>query len=259
MNKLVSLGVLLTYHLLSFSSIKVSECSNFDFEENKLLMSRFISAGDLVFDVGAHEGKKAQVYLDLGAHVVCFEPQPECVDVLNSKFYLNPNICIEQVGLGEYDDIIDFYQCSQASTISTFSYEYTQKGRFVEQKHSWDKSIKVPITTLESMIKKYGIPTYCKIDVENFEYQVLKGLKTPIRYISFECNTEWIENAAKCVKYLTALGYTKFNFAVGERNWFLFSEWRDGEFFMNSLEIASKDPSWNECWGLWGDVYASYE
>jgi hypothetical protein len=39
----------------------------------------FVSAGDLVFDVGAHVGNRTAVFLELGARVVAVEPQAQCV------------------------------------------------------------------------------------------------------------------------------------------------------------------------------------
>lgn len=238
------------------NTIKIAEISNFSFEENKNFISQFVKPGDLVFDVGAHEGKKTQIYLALGAKVICFEPQPECVAILKNKFLGNNNVVIQEVGLGDCEKNLQFFKCSQASTISTFSYEYTQKGRFVDHDYKWERSVTLPITTLDKMIKKYGVPQFCKIDVENFEFEVLKGLSTPIKCISFECNTEWIENARKCIEHLESLGYKKFNFAVGERDWLLFTEWETGPYFYELLLLESQDPKWADCWGLWGDIYA---
>jgi hypothetical protein len=54
------------------------------------------------------------------------------------------------------------------------------------QAFSWQKSSKVQVTTLNQLIKDYGNPSFCKIDVEGYEYKVLKGLSEPIKTISFE-------------------------------------------------------------------------
>jgi FkbM family methyltransferase len=243
---------------LKISAIDVSKCCDFDFEETKNFISNFVRAGDLVFDVGAHEGKKTQVYLSLGARVVCFEPQPECIAQLKVKFGNCDMVTIEEIGLSDREGILEFFQCTQANTISTFSKEYTQKGRFVEHNYQWDKKISARLSTLDKMINKYGIPRFCKIDVENFEYEVLSGLSTPINFISFESNTEWIDSTKKCVRLLEKLGYKKFNFAVGERDWLLFGEWLPAEVFLNELVSVSKNSCWDVVWGLWGDVYAQY-
>ena len=39
-------------------------------------LGQFFNRGDLVFDVGANQGLKTELYLGIGARVICFEPQP---------------------------------------------------------------------------------------------------------------------------------------------------------------------------------------
>ena len=59
----------------------------------------------------------------------------------------------------------------------------------------------VKVTTLDDEIKKYGAPSFCKIDVEGLEVDVLRGLSSPIKMISFEyhCSQEAIERVHKCL------------------------------------------------------------
>ena len=54
--------------------------------ERKKFYQQFINAGDLVFDVGANEGNRVQVFLDLNANIVAVEPQPNCIEILKQKF-----------------------------------------------------------------------------------------------------------------------------------------------------------------------------
>lgn len=49
-------------------------------------MQSIFRPGDTIFDVGAHVGDKAVMFLASGARVVCFEPQPECANVLRDKY-----------------------------------------------------------------------------------------------------------------------------------------------------------------------------
>ena len=48
--------------------------------------SNFISNGDLCFDVGANIGNRTEVFLELGAKVICVEPQQACLQQLNKIF-----------------------------------------------------------------------------------------------------------------------------------------------------------------------------
>lgn len=65
--------------------------------------------GDVVFDVGANTGDKAAALLARGVKMVCVEPQPACVAVLNSRFHGNPNISIVPKGLGSRPGIMPMH------------------------------------------------------------------------------------------------------------------------------------------------------
>ena len=49
-----------------------------------------------------------------------------------------------------------------------------------------------------------------KIDVEGYEYEVLKGLTTKQQMISFEWHEEDAEGLLNCVEHLQQLGYREF-------------------------------------------------
>ncbi len=230
--------------------------SSFDPTEYLVFLHRFITPNDLVFDVGANIGKNAQLYLDSGARVVCFEPQPECVKVLQERFQNYPSVAIEPIGLGEQEGKLEMYISSLSPTISTFSFDYTLHSRFADRGSKWDKKIMVPIATLDQMIQKHGLPAYCKIDVENFELEVLRGLTQPIPLISFECNTDQLETSKKCLAYLQMLGYQEFNYGFGERGYFISPVWLSADELLGTINHLMETTDFSAIWGLWGDIYA---
>ncbi|MEG4398154.1 FkbM family methyltransferase [Microcoleus sp. N9_B2] len=209
----------------------------------------FVQPGDIVFDVGANIGQKTEVYAAAGAKVICFEPQPNCVNILTEKYQHNQNIAIVNKGLAEQKGTMELSVCNDANYISTFSKKW-QTGRFAN--YQWNETVSVEVTTLDEMIEVWGRPHFCKIDVEGFEYQVLKGLSTPIPYISFEFAIEFIDDTKKCINHLKTLGYKLFNFANGEQANLVFPEWVSEERLVKYLE-SSNDSL------LWGDVYAKFE
>ncbi|MEG5135447.1 MULTISPECIES: FkbM family methyltransferase [unclassified Microcoleus] len=209
----------------------------------------FVQPGELVFDVGANIGQKADVYAAAGAKVICFEPQPNCVNILTEKYQNNQNIAIVNKGLAEQAGTMELSVCNDANYISTFSKKW-QTGRFAN--YQWNETVSVEVTTLDEMIEVWGRPHFCKIDVEGFEYQVLKGLSTPIPYISFEFAIEFIDDTKKCINHLKTLGYKLFNFANGEQTNLVFPEWVSEERLVKYLE-SSNDSL------LWGDIYAKFE
>lgn len=208
-----------------------------------------VDEGNLIFDVGANIGQKADLYLASGAKVVCFEPQPHCVEILQQKYQNNQNLTIVNKGLADQTGKMQLSVCSHANYLSTFSDKW-KTGRFADQ--NWSETVTVEVTTLDKMIQQWGVPQFCKIDVEGFEYQVLKGLSRPVPYISFEFTQEFIEDAKKCINYLQTLGYRLFNFARGEEANFAIPEWVSAEGLFHAIE-STNEPL------LWGDIYAKYE
>jgi len=223
-------------------------------------LQQFIRPGDLVFDIGANIGKKTDLYLACNARVVCVDPQPSSIQTLKERFAGNPSVAIEAVGLAQKIGTLTFFVCSRAHTISTFSHEWQQPGcRFSDQGYVWDTPLEVPVTTLDHLITQYGQPAFCKIDVENFEYEVLQGLSQPIKYLSFEFVAEVLHNARKCVEHLAGLGYTQFNFAIAEQPQLALSKWVSAQEIIGLIERTAKNNNWQHMSALWGDIYAHYD
>lgn len=245
----------LIFFLLITSTITVYSIEKKDYRP---FLSQFISPGALVFDVGAHIGQKSALYLAQGARVVCIEPQPSCYNILKEKFNNNSNVFIEPIGLGEKPDVLTMLICPESTTLSTFSPEWSQISRHKERGSRWRGQIEVQIQTLDLLIKKYGIPQFCKIDVENYEFEVLKGLSSPIPYISFEFHTETLNNMYKCLNQLESIGYQKFNFAAGEYPQLVLNNWVDKDTFIKEVLAYSTTYLQKENDPLWGDVYVKY-
>ncbi len=215
----------------------------------------FVEPDSLVFDVGAHVGNKSALYLSLGARVVCIEPQPSCVAELQKRYGSNQSVAIEGVGLAEKQGFLDMQICSVSTTLSTFSPEWSSRSRHRQRGSRWDGVIKVPIKTLDQMITKHGVPDFCKIDVENFELEVFKGLSRLIPCLSFEFHTETFHNAIACLDYLEKLGYNKFNFSAGEYPHFILDEWVSKQEIIQKLGDYKVIYLKKENDPLWGDIY----
>ncbi len=209
---------------------------------------RFVGPGDLCFDVGANTGNRTAVLLDLGARVVCVEPQPACVKKLKKIFGKNPAVTIVEAALGEKEGQGELAICEQEPTISTMSPRWRQEGRFAGT-HAWMPTVPVAVTTLDSLIARYGRPAFCKIDVEGFELAVLKGLSRPIPSISFEFTREFFLDARSCLEHLASLGPVAFNASLSESMSLLWPDWVDKETLCKNIE-AQGDAL------LWGDIYA---
>jgi FkbM family methyltransferase len=191
----------------------------------KALFSSFLEKGDLCFDVGANMGNRIKPLLDIGMKVVAIEPQEICIKYLRYKF--GNKIVLETKALGPKEDARDFF-IAKSSTISSFSEDWinavkTERFKGVD----WVNAGKVQMTTLDHLIRRYGVPVFIKIDVEGFENEVLQGLSHPIRMISYEYTVpEQTEKAADCLKLIYKQNpEIECNFCQGESMKWELDQW----------------------------------
>jgi hypothetical protein len=74
----------------------------------------------------------------------------------------------------------------------------------------------VPATTLDQLIERYGLPSFCKLDVEGSEAEALQGLSVALPGLSFEFVPAAVELALGCLDRLASLGRYEFNYTMGE-------------------------------------------
>ena len=212
---------------------------------------QFIKPNDLVFDVGANMGNRTKLFLNLSARVVAFEPQKICSDYLKTVLKREENFTLIEAALGDKEGEAEML-ISNAHTISTLSQHWVkatkQSGRFSQYK--WNKNQQVHITTLDSVIKKFGVPSFIKIDVEGYEFEVTSGLTNPIQCISIEFAVENIENTYKCIEHMRSLSNVSFQYSAGESLDFFLPTWVSEKEIKN---ILAKISAQNEL--AWGDVY----
>ncbi len=212
--------------------------------------SQFIQKNDTCFDIGANVGSRTDVFLKLGAKVVCVEPQHVCVEQLRVLFGNNPDVIIVDQAVGDMEGCGELALCEDAPIISTMSDKWKNQGRFARD-HVWGGTQKISISTLDVLISRYGLPVFCKIDVEGFEEPVLRGLTQPIPFISFEFTREFFDDAKKCIDHLISIGSVTFNCSIGESMNLLFPIWVTPHELYQKLDSLD-DPL------LWGDIYAKF-
>jgi FkbM family methyltransferase len=85
----------------------------------------------------------------------------------------------------------------------------------------------VPILPLDAAVQCFGTPDYCKIDVEGWEYEVLEGLSSPVRLISFEfhLSEREINKTLRCFESLSRFGPATVNLTPADENAFFLKEW----------------------------------
>ena len=213
--------------------------------------TQFIEKGALCYDVGANIGKKTEIFLELGARVLAIEPQKVCMARLFKEYGRNLDVILIDEAVGHEPGYGQLTVCAQEPTISTMSNQWKDRGRFSSYYHS-SSCEQVSMTTLERLIDTYGRPRFCKIDVEGFEESVLRGLSSPIPYLSFEFTKEFLLNCKACIDYLLTIGPARFNCSFGDNMNLIFEEWTDPESVYRKLHACDDTL-------LWGDIYVRFE
>ena len=162
------------------------------------LYAEFIQPGDLCFDIGAHVGNRLRTFLLLGAHVVAIEPHPRLMRLLRRWYGSHPNVTLLESALSDQPGTADLHISHAHPTVTTLSTDWINSVQHSEgfARVRWDETVSVPVTTLDALIAEYGLPAFCKIDVEGGEADVLRGLSQPIPALSFEYVPATIDHGA---------------------------------------------------------------
>jgi FkbM family methyltransferase len=215
-----------------------------------LFYRQFIAHGDLCFDVGANIGNRTEIFLALGAKVVAVEPQRDCAAVLKVRFGNRIDLVKGALGANEGEGEIFISDTSEISSLSKEWISDVSKSRFKDKQ--WGKKETVKVSTLDILIKRYGIPKFCKIDVEGFEEEVLVGLSHPIRLLSFEYTIpERMDSVRNCFFELSKIGMFDCNFTIGENMEFEKQDWISVEEMITILDEMKEK-------ALFGDIYVKF-
>jgi FkbM family methyltransferase len=176
-----------------------------------------LPAGGLAFDVGANIGEKSEALLAAGLRVVAFEPNPDVIPELLSRCQPSPNWTLIQVALSKNPGIASFYARTS----------HESSGFIPDWGGSPAHLYHVPVLNLDLAIAHFGVPDFCKIDVEGWELEVLSGLTQKPTILSFEFHlTEAnIAQTKLCLDFLRQLGYTRANLAPAESTEFFHLTW----------------------------------
>src|SRR6267142_83971 len=182
------------------------------------LYGRFVGAGDLVFDIGAHAGNRVRAFAALGCQVVALEPQPDFARLLRARFGRSRVVVVE-AAVADASGRRSLSVSERTPTVTTLATEWrdarAEDPDFARVR--WNR----------------------RIEVEGSEPAVLAGLGRPVPALSFEYLPRVLHEVQVCLTRLVDLGQYQFNWSVGESYQLASDRWLDASEVLATLRTPA--------------------
>lgn len=203
--------------------------------------------GGRVFDVGANIGDVAEALQRAGMRVVAVEPQPECLAELRARCG----------GRGEFVAVPGVVGRATGTATLYLRPHHAASSLRGDWLGDTVGTLEVPMTTLAELIERFGVPAYCKVDVEGAEEDVFSTLPHPLPLVSFEYHRSGLERAAACLEMLARDAVAEVNLTHAGPLRFALPEWIPADEFragmMERLGHPSA-PSYGDIWVRTGNA-----
>jgi FkbM family methyltransferase len=133
---------------------------------------------NLIYDVGMHVGTDSAYYLKRGYKVVAIEANPTLAAQARSGFaseVANGRLTVLDVGIAGSRGEETFWVCDDWTAWSSF--DRSVASRNGNRHHA----VSVQLRPLHEIFDEYGLPYYCKVDIEGNDKYCLDGLSADFR------------------------------------------------------------------------------
>jgi FkbM family methyltransferase len=156
-----------------------------------------------VFDIGMNNGDDSAHYLSKGCRVIAVEANPVLAQRARMRFgaeIASGQMVIESLGILDHPGRIPFWINEERDVFSSFD-----RAR-ASRKGMKCRSVDVECVTLDTLLRKHGVPYYLKLDVEGAETHCLRCLESVRlpQYVSVEAES------LECLLLLWQVGYRQF-------------------------------------------------
>lgn len=169
----------------------------------------------LIFDIGLHLGEDTAYYLQKGFKVVGVDANPDAIGAAIQKF----NTAIQSGQLILVNCAVCDFEGETSFNISEESIWSSLHLKVASRNEAVKNIITVKAASLRHLFNQYGVPYYCKIDIEGADQQALESLsggtdRPPFISVETEClgsTGQLNDDEALATLYtLHRLGYNQF-------------------------------------------------
>jgi FkbM family methyltransferase len=219
----------------------------------------------IIYDVGAHKGEDTEFYLLKGFVVIAIEANPEFCLLMEDRFkgfLKDGKLKILNNAIAASAGAIDFFVNEDRSTWGTANPEFVRRKK--DRGAGRTQKITVEARTLRDIILEYGVPHYCKIDIEGNDLDALRsicGLKETPRFISIEAEARTWDRLIEEFLVLRELGYSRFK--VVDESLVRFQTCplpaREGEYCKREFKLGNSGLFGEELPGYWLSFFEAIE
>tara|TARA_A100001015_G_scaffold246870_1_gene283467 strand:+ start:80 stop:868 length:789 start_codon:yes stop_codon:yes gene_type:complete len=175
---------------LGYNLSKIDSIDSPDLDE--VTKSLIKKKNPIIFDVGANKGQSIKRYKKIfkSPTIHSFEPDTNEVNILKEKYHNDKNLILNNFGVGEKEDTLEFNVNIDSSHSSfrelipktTWLKERSKQADIISENYT-SKKVNTKIITLDDYVKKNNIESIdiLKIDTQGFEDKVLIGAQNLIK------------------------------------------------------------------------------
>ena len=194
--------------------------SNFDHyqeaQRNRALAQ--VNKWNLAIDIGANIGLWSRDLTNFFHKTICFEPNSNCIKYLKKNIIIEKAI-IHNYALGSKNEDKELFtpiNSGGSSLIDNTTIGYNSDGQKIYGK--WPQGTKQQLVKVKKLDEfNFNEIDFIKIDVQGYEYEVLKGAKKTLEINSpIICLEEEYPENSRSINFLESLNYEIVDVAIKE-------------------------------------------